>query len=275
MFAGPKVNGPALPDGRALVRELARVSATMPQRFNRRVLGFGEEIFDVAAKIARHAGTVTAASNGSWMTLEHEREGPFIVSIGEKDRVILADEFVGEAHGLSLFMPGWTQGSDRRATLFWISHHGELLGRMGLNPPEFILVAKNQVFSGLRPTPLGRFLDRMDALLELAATLPLLPPTRSGCANDQVEMPDQLRQLADLATAWALSDDVDRTERIEAASDGALEDLYARVAPYFACVNELLDSGPDPLPPELVITGRLAEAATEADIELTRRRERQ
>ena len=74
-------------------------------------------------------------------------------------------------------------------------------------------------------------------------------------------LPIEFAYLEDLAEQWCVPDDVDRSERMDRASDEELKTLVERLSPHFKAINAYLDEHQDDAACEL---GTLAEAACEA-----------
>jgi hypothetical protein len=75
---------------------------------------------------------------------------------------------------------------------------------------------------------------------ELVAALP--PAPRIDFSERVDELPEKLRPLAQFFRAWALSDDLDRSEKIRKASRKQREAVCVAVQPLFADINAYLDS---------------------------------
>lgn len=264
----------AAADGRVLVRELARASGTRTRLINKIMPSFDGGPFDLETKVQRRGIPVRVGSNGLWLTVEVGCDSPFAVAVGRMDRILPADQPAGAVDGLLLYMmSAGADEDDRQAPVEWLERHVDVLRRVGLERGEGILIAQNVILAGLRPSPLEAFMQRLDGVIDLAEGLPSGPEADGHEGDTGMRMPSGLEALDDLATIWAIDDDADREELIDSASDAALKDLYARVRPHFATINELLDATDEQEPPELLTAGRLAEAAMEARIELSHRRE--
>lgn len=215
-------------DGRALVRELARASGTRLRHDNTEVPVDGGP-FDRQTRVLRGGTAVRVRSNGRWMRVEVDRDGPFVVAIGRKDRIFPADLPAGAVDGLPLYVTARADDAERGAAVEWLKLQSDVLGRVKLESGEGILIAQNKVSALLRPTPLEAFMHRLDAVHDLAEALPSAPEADEG--DTEVRMPAGLEALDDLAAVWAIDDDEDREELMDDASDAALEELYARVEP--------------------------------------------
>jgi hypothetical protein len=84
---------------------------------------------------------------------------------------------------------------------------------------------------------------------------------------ESTKLPVEFSDLQDLADLFAISDDLKRSERTEAASIVERRRLVDTVWPRFAAINGYLDSHDDD---SAHLLGRLAEAACEVAIEIGR-----
>ena len=80
-----------------------------------------------------------------------------------------------------------------------------------------------------------------------------------------MQLPEEFSDLQDLADSFAMSDDVKRGERVEAASPSELRELVDRVWPRMGAINAYLDEHDDE---PACLLGTLAEAACEVQIEI-------
>ncbi len=84
------------------------------------------------------------------------------------------------------------------------------------------------------------------------------------------DAPNELRAVWPLILRWGESDDVDRGDLTDGASDEDLQSLVEAVNPLFPAINAYLDATGDV--EHAVPYGDLAQAAMEARFELDRRR---
>ncbi len=87
--------------------------------------------------------------------------------------------------------------------------------------------------------------------------------------SDVPTLPDEFQFLQGLADKFAISDDVERGAKMEAATLEEKQDLVDAVSPHFDAINAYLDDHDDS---SAHLLGRLAEATAEARIELARKR---
>ena len=83
------------------------------------------------------------------------------------------------------------------------------------------------------------------------------------------DAPEALSRAWPLVLRWGESDDVGRSELVDAASDGELSALIDAVTPLYPAINAYLDETGDA--EHAVPYGDLAHAAMEAQFELDRR----
>jgi hypothetical protein len=112
---------------------------------------------------------------------------------------------------------------------------------------------------GLNPRMVAALLTRRQDLL-VTSSMPLTPPA---------DAPDSLKALWPLVLKWGPSDDLDREQLVENASDAELQFLVDAVNPQFAAINAYLDETSDA--EHAVAFGDLAQAAMEARFEVDRR----
>ena len=90
-------------------------------------------------------------------------------------------------------------------------------------------------------------------------------------------LPDDLRHLAPLIRRYAVGDDVERVERLEAASVDELRALQAATQPHWDAINAYLDAHIDdtgtPQQDVALVLSSFAEAAAEAPVVLEERGE--
>ena len=97
-------------------------------------------------------------------------------------------------------------------------------------------------------------------------------------AGDELDfslLPDDLRHLGPLIARFSESDDVERANLLEAASDGDLRELVEATNGRWDAINAFLDehvaAGPGPYQDVALALDAFAQAAMEAGFELDRR----
>lgn len=131
-----------------------------------------------------------------------------------------------------------------------------------LGPDESLRVYRNGISAYLRPGLQRPIIDVLKLLGKLADELPA-DETRPLPLR---ELPGQFRRLIPLIRKWGISDDADRTERLERASRRQLQALVRGVSPSLVAINAYLDGFTEPIPEAAAALGSLAETATEAEL---------
>ncbi|MGZ4379883.1 MAG: hypothetical protein ACXVZ2_00275 [Gaiellaceae bacterium] len=93
---------------------------------------------------------------------------------------------------------------------------------------------------------------------------------------DSSLLPDELRHLAPLIHRYAESDDVDRSDLLENASDEELRELSEAPSAHWDAINAFLDENvaePGPRQEVALALDSFSQAAMEARYELERRQE--
>jgi hypothetical protein len=88
-----------------------------------------------------------------------------------------------------------------------------------------------------------------------------------GLQLDPTRLPVEIRELAPLIREWATGDEIQRSARLENASEETLCRLVEAVSPHWDFINSWLDevNEQDPVPDEAVLLSWLADAAAEAE----------
>lgn len=87
---------------------------------------------------------------------------------------------------------------------------------------------------------------------------------------DPARVPATLRPLLRFANAWAIGDDVERSQLIAGASAAEKKELVNAVTPHFAAIEDFARTHADdvPVPDEVVVLNLIAEAADSASHDL-------
>ena len=99
-----------------------------------------------------------------------------------------------------------------------------------------------------------------------------MPEEIDGIEVDLSRLPPDLQPLVPFIRQWAVGDDVERSERVAAASSEDLQRLRDAFDPHWAAINAYLDEnieGPEPY--EATTLDSASQAAMEAAFELERR----
>lgn len=123
-----------------------------------------------------------------------------------------------------------------------------------------------------RLTDAGAFMRLMDELLPVATEddlAAIVMEEEDLSAFDELQVPEDLRDLAPLARKWGRGDDLIRGEMVRRAAPEERRDLVARVSPRTPRILEYIESFglpsvEDPLPEECVRIMYMWEAAEEA-----------
>jgi hypothetical protein len=135
-----------------------------------------------------------------------------------------------------------------------------LIARSSLREGESLYFTKGEMGFYLKRTDTDRISGVIDVLVKLADRVETLEQR-----PDLKVLPSQFHPLIPLIQRWALADDSERQDLLEAASATTLRALVDDVSPYFEAIDSYLDSFGKKAPTyEAVTLGRLAEGALEA-----------
>jgi len=105
-------------------------------------------------------------------------------------------------------------------------------------------------------------IPEIDSLIKIKSKIEKEPVPKSDV--DASKLPVALQVLVPFLKEWALSDDFDRNEKINQASQSELINVINIVNPKMAAINNYLNSFKNsPLPYEAILIGNLAELVTE------------
>ncbi len=170
-------------------------------------------------------------------------------------------------------------GNDRRSPVF-VSHPIRDLGTLQsfLNHPEFHETVKQiirddldslHIFSDcfclyFKPQSADEVLAAIDLLVGLARLFPALVET-----IDLKGLPGQFHGLVPLIRKWGVSDDSERSDLLDQASQSDLEQLVNAVNEHFSEINSYLNSfGSESLSEAALALSALGECAAEAVLRL-------
>ena len=106
-------------------------------------------------------------------------------------------------------------------------------------------------------------IENIDALLTKIVTLANALPFFVD-AYDFSKLPSEFKSLLPLMKKWGLSDDLERTEKLQRMSLLTKKRVVNLVMPYMSKINTYLSSfGNSALPDDAIILGRLAETVSE------------
>jgi hypothetical protein len=111
--------------------------------------------------------------------------------------------------------------------------------------------------------------ETMSAIATACALADQFPPA-GPVRLDLSGLPENFKGLSALIRKWAIADDQERSELIDAASNRELERLVRALLPFFSPIDEYLKSfGTQPLSESAIALGTLAECASEAQRRLS------
>jgi hypothetical protein len=254
-------------DGLELVARRAGVAVVS---VNMGIRGAGRPL-DKACRFRLAGLRIECATNGVMFYVEVAARSSVILAAGAPDELLLlADKYVGSVGDIQLFArfdgafppDDWLNGPDAR----------ELLAQTRLQRGEQILCSRDRIAATLHASIGNEIWKRVEALVALAQSLRNFASTRATSGDGlQEALPRAFVELQYLADAWARPDDHERSNAMGQASTPQLQALVRAVTPHFNAINALLEGTREPLPPSLSALSRLAEAASEAQIELARR----
>ena len=230
--------------------------------------------FDQECQFTRDGHRVTWRTNGRLFMIDVAAESGIVFAAGRPDPIVGASRPCGVASGITIF--------ERQpfSPTAWLSEpgHSELVAAVGLDSNEQLLVVRNETTLIFEPRGLDVDWERLGDLLRLVDALPPDDPPSGtgelidGLRFDAATVTAEQQQLLPMLRRWATGDDTTRSDQIAAASDDDLRELVAVVAPERSEIDALTDHHDEPLPDEAILLGRLAEASSEAEHELARRR---
>jgi hypothetical protein len=255
--------------------ELAQVGSRTRSRVREQILFVqsADEPFDQECRFTRDGHSVTWRTNGRLFMIDVSATSGIVFAAGRPGRIVGASRPAGDVAGVDIFV---TTGF---LPTTWLSRpqHSALVAALDLRGDEQLLVVRNGTSLIVEPRGIDADWERLSDLLRLVAALPADdPPPGRGELIDELRfdaalVTGELQQLLPMLRSWAAGDDTVRSDRIAAASSDDLRELVTAVADELHRIDALIDSHGEPLPDEAVLLGRLAEAALEAQHELTRR----
>ena len=107
--------------------------------------------------------------------------------------------------------------------------------------------------------------DKKRVLNFVHAVIDLMPYKKDGATLiSAAALPRELRPLVPLISKWALSDDVERAQKLKRCAESTRQKLTDTVIPLLPVIDKFLDSfGINP-PEEVCVLGDLAQTALEA-----------
>jgi hypothetical protein len=245
----------------ARVRQVNRIDPNVYHRENNIDSDPETLAFREAVRFQCESMKADISSNGSYLVLELKADLELGVwSVNEPDRIFMTRMTRVSSIGCPVFAAGAVLSPDAAAIVHQ-SGFEALLGELDLGARESLHFYRNGVRYYAKLTEVTTFLRRVRFLSRFVAGIANL----ASQGSRHVDLPEPFSDLADLARAWAISDDEERAEALEGASAEDLKMLVERLAPRLARINEYLDSH---ISDSAAALGSLAEAACEAQIAL-------
>jgi hypothetical protein len=205
--------------------------------------------------------------NGSLAVLESKIDfNAGVWSINYPDRIMMTRQPQTEPTMVErwpLFVTG--PFSSRAYTIWHSRSFRDLLNGLALGKNESLHFYRNAVTLYVEASDIPTFTQRAETLL---AFLQRYAPTEIKSYRI-VQIPAAFKDLRDIAQAWAISDDITRSEMVENSSTEDLRRLVGCVMPRISEINEYLSVHFDE---ESAALGALAEAASEAKLRLDQTR---
>jgi hypothetical protein len=260
-------------DPRAELAQVARRTRSAVRALNL-AHPLAAEPFDQEFRFTRDGHRVTWRTNGRLFMIDVAVASRIVFAAGRPDPILGASRPCGVAAGITIFE------HQRFSPTAWLSEpgHSGLVAAVGLNANEQLLVVRNETTLIFEPRGLDVDWERLGDLLRLVNALPPDDPPSGtgelidGLRFDAATVTAEHQQLLPMLRRWATGDDTTRSDQIAAASDDDLRELVAVVAPERSGIDALIDYHDEPVPDEAILLGRLAEASSEAEHELARRR---
>jgi len=157
--------------------------------------------------------------------------------------------------------------STKEAVREWVLGGGrERIKDLGLRSEDSLSVYMNGLTGCLAGRPAAVAVAAFaEAIAALVRTLP--PPPRER----RPTVPAAFRDLQPLARRWAVTDDYDRTDKLRRATKRDLRALVEGVMLRLSEIDQEVEAAGEPLTDELISLQAVAQAALEAELELTRR----
>jgi len=141
------------------------------------------------------------------------------------------------------------------------------LGNLSLKEQESLHIHTDAIVLYLQRSSLEEVTSAITVACTLADELPLAVMQDPNLSD----LPEQFQVLNALVDKWAISDDEERTERINDASESELDRLVQSVIPLLPAINDYMQSfGIRPPSEAATVLGTLAECALEAQLQLKR-----
>lgn len=240
-------------------------------------------VFDTECRFTSAGYRVECATNGRVLMIALKGfSSALVFSVGQPNRVSFVEHRLPSAIGDALppvfHEPDFPQCSPEG----WlrVDANRELIASLGLARGESGHIYGNGVTLYVRPRDddgnwafVARLCALADALPRDVVELKEGEELVHGLTLNPARLPPELQHLTPFIRDWAIGDDVERSEKQERARSPELRRLVDAVAPHWDGINAYLDAAHQqaPVADEAILLGWAAEAAAEAQIELTRR----
>jgi hypothetical protein len=176
-------------------------------------------------------------ASAAHVALTVKAEVPVFFSVGSPHPALITNAPLSATHrdtGLDVFVSQGFQDVVAR----WLSFekHLKAVKSLNLRPGESLHVARNEsMLIVLADVDIDRALQNLMRFIE-AAVDPEAVVRRTGRL-----LPTQFADLENVARDWATSDDVERTERVDALHVGTRQELMDKIQPRLADIDRYLD----------------------------------
>jgi hypothetical protein len=240
-------------------------------------------VFDTECRFTSAGYRVECATNGRVLMIALKGlSSALVFSVGQPDRVTFLEHRLPTVIGDASLPVFRDRDSPQCSPEEWlkVDANTELIASLGLGGGESVHVYRNGVTLYVRPRDddenwafVARLCALADALPREVVELKEGEELVHGLAFNPARLPPELQHLAPFIREWAIGDDVERSEEQERARSPELRKLVDAVAPHWDQINAYLEVAHQqaPVADEAILLGRAAEAAAEAEIELTRR----
>ena len=142
----------------------------------------------------------------------------------------------------------------------------QALGNLQLKEKESLHLYSNAIEFCLQRSSVREIVSAIEVTCSLADQL---PAENEDQGIDLDVLPSGFKELTPLIRKWGVTDDLERSELLEKASQKTLQRLVKSVAPHLTSINEYLNSfGKEPLSEAAIALGALAECSIEAQLQL-------
>jgi hypothetical protein len=216
-------------------------------------------------KFTRRGRKVTVLANNAYVN--GAATGTFAsrpFTVNAKQKVVFRSEFADTLSVGTARYPVFTEDgkvSSEQRSFLGRPELLSLVAQAGFEEGESLYFTKGEIGFYLRRTHDSEHVGRLIAqVIELAESLEAIEE------GPKLELlPAQFHPLIPIIRAWAVADDSERSDLLDATPRHVLRALVEEVSPYFDAINSFLDSFGEKAPTEQAASlGRLAECTLEA-----------